>query len=152
MRLALTCRALAERELREQKGKWFPYLHAIRYSSADGLTSAVEYVTFWRIDRLHAQQQRWHLLEQLVNVFWFDNLMGIVATTTGYYDAASTLPQLHKMETFLEVIEEQRARHLSRHPELDVNAIFCEYDMQEIYGTWRDDHTSWMNAEKLRAY
>ena len=82
MRLALTCRTLAERELHEQKGPLFPYLHVIKYRSADGLTHAVEYVTFWRIDRLHAQQQRCHLLEQLVKEFWFDKLMVIMAMTT----------------------------------------------------------------------
>ena len=56
------------------------------------------------------------------------------------------------METVLEVIKEQRARHLSRHQEFDVNAIFTEDDMREIYNTWLNDHTSWMNGEKLREY
>ena len=92
------------------------------------------------------------LLAQPVNEFWFNKLKPIVATTTGYYDAAGTLPQLHKMETFLEVIENQRARHLLRHPELDINAIFSEHDMNGLHTTWLGDHKSWMNAEKLNKY
>ena len=54
MRLVLTCRTLAEGELQENNGKWFPYLRAIRYSSADGLTIAVEYVTLYPLLQANA--------------------------------------------------------------------------------------------------
>ena len=38
MRLALTCRRLAERQLDENSPAWFRHLHAIRYSSDNGFT------------------------------------------------------------------------------------------------------------------
>ena len=148
MRVALTCRTLAERELHEAHGLHV-MLHQIKYYCAHGLSDAVEYVTFWRVGRLHEHHQRWHLLNRLVNVFWFGKLMAMVATTTDCYDEASALPQLHKMETFLEVIENQRARHLLRHPELDINAVFSDDDMREIYNTWLNDHPRWINTKKL---
>ena len=64
------------------------------------------------------------LLEKIVQEFWFGKLAPIVATTRGCYEAAKALPLLEKMEAFLEVIQEQRARHLQRHPEMAADSIF----------------------------
>ena len=88
-----------------------------------------------------------------MNEFWINELNPrIVATRHGCYDAAITVPQLQKMETFLDITEDQRARHLGRHPQLDNNSVFSEEDMKDICNTWMNDHTSWMNKEKLREY
>jgi len=92
------------------------------------------------------------LLEKIAREFWFDKLARIVATTTGCYEAATALPLLEKMEAFLEVIQEQRARHLQRHPQMTADSIFSEADMKEIVAEWMGDYSSWMNTEKLREY
>ena len=84
--------------------------------------------------------------------FWFNKLARIVATSTGCYEAATALPRLEKMEAFLEIIQEQRALHLRRHPEMAADSVFSEAHMKEIHSTWMNDHHSWMKADKLREY
>ena len=56
----------------------------------------------------------------------------IVATSTGCYEAATAMPRLEKMEAFLEIIQEQRALHLRRHPEMAADSVFSEAHMKEI--------------------
>ena len=92
------------------------------------------------------------LLEKIAHEFWFNKLARIVATSTGCYEAATAMPRLEKMEAFLEIIQEQRALHLRRHPEMAADSVFGEPDMKEIHETWMKDYESWMNAAKLRAY
>ena len=65
---------------------------------------------------------------------------------------ATSLPAVEKLEAFLEIIQDQRARHLRRNPEMPANAIFSNHDIAEINKDWMNDYTSWMNTEKLRAY
>ena len=62
---------------------------------------------------------------------WFRKMNGVVPAATGYYDTASTLPQLHKLEALL-VIEDQRARQRRRRPDLKTNHIFSDDGMKEI--------------------
>ena len=76
----------------------------------------------------------------------------IVATSTGCYEAATAMPRLEKMEAFLEIIQEQRALHLRRHPEMAADSVLSEAHMKEIHSTWMNDHHSWMKADKLREY
>jgi len=85
-----------------------------------------------------------------VQEFWFGKLARIVATTTGCYEAATALPLLEKLEAFLEIIQEQRARHLQRHRKMATDSIFSEGDMTEIWQTWQDDYHDWMKKEKLQ--
>ena len=54
------------------------------------------------------------LLEKIAHEFIFDKVARIVAATHGCYEAAEPLPLLDKMEAFLQIIQEQRARHLQR--------------------------------------
>ena len=44
----------------------------------------------------------------------------------------ASLPDLEKLEAFLEMIEDRQARHLRHHPEMPVNAVFTKYDVQTI--------------------
>ena len=92
------------------------------------------------------------LLEKIAHEFWFDKLARIVATSTGCYEAATALPRLEKMEAFLEIIQDQRARHLQRHPEMAADSIFSEAGMKEIFEKWMGDYDNWMSAGSKRAY
>ena len=78
--------------------------------------------------------------------------MGVLSTAAGYYDAASTLPRLHKLESFIEIVRDQRARHLCRHQNLSVHRVFDEHDMKEIRNLWMNDHTSLMKEQRLEEY
>ena len=77
---------------------------------------------------------------------WHSKLMVVVPTATVFYGATSTLPRLHKLESFLDIIEDQRARRLFRHPNLSVQHIFDENAMTDIRDLWMRDHTRWMKA------
>ena len=92
------------------------------------------------------------VLEQIGTEFLFDKVANIVASSTGCYEVASVPCIVQKLESFLEIIEEQRSRHLSRHPALLSDAVFTHEDMLEIHRTWMEDHESWMNAETIGNY
>ena len=85
-----------------------------------------------------------------MQMFWFDKVARIVATTTGCYQAATALPSLEKMDAFLEVIQTQRALHLQRHPYMAADSIFSKDDMKEINETWINNYNTWMKAQTLR--
>ena len=89
------------------------------------------------------------LLKRITNDFWYNDLVGVVSTATGDYDAASTLPQLHTLEPFLDIIEDQRAPHLSRHPNLSVHHVFDEEEMKDMWNLWMSNHISWLRSRKL---
>ena len=92
------------------------------------------------------------VLEQIGTEFLFGKVANIVASSTGCYEVASVPCIVQKLESFLEIIEEQRSRHLGRHPSLLSDAVFTHEDMLEIHRTWMEDHESWMNAETIRKY
>ena len=92
------------------------------------------------------------LLDKIQREFWYGKLAGIVATANGCYQTAEPLPALQKLETFLQVTQQQRDRHLQRHQELDKYSVFTEDHMLEIFRTWRDDWRSWMNPETQHEY
>ncbi len=64
---------------------------------------------------------------------------------------ASPLPPLEKLESFLEIIEDQRARHLERNPRIPADAIFSDEDMQEIHKTWMEKG-DWMSVDTASKY
>jgi len=92
-----------------------------------------------------------NVLEQIWQQYLWDKPSRVLATATSCYDAAASLPDMEKLEAFLEIIEEQRAQHLSRHPEMPANAIFSRHDMQEIYKEWMDGG-NWMSCDKASEY
>ena len=54
----------------------------------------------------------------------FGKVANIVASANGCYEASTAPNILVKLEAFLQIIDEQRARRLSRHPELAADAVF----------------------------
>jgi len=64
---------------------------------------------------------------------------------------AASLPSLEKLDAFLEIIEDKRAWHLSRHPEMSPNAIVSDNGMQEINKKWMEEG-NWMNCYKDKEY
>jgi hypothetical protein len=92
------------------------------------------------------------LLEKIAKEFLYDKVSRIVVTTEGCYEAAASVNNLEKLEMYLQVIQGQREKHLRRHPDLAPDAVFNSWDMQEIYNTWMEDHTSWMNAKNIEVY
>ena len=92
------------------------------------------------------------VLEKLSKEYLFGKVGHIVSTSTGCYEAASALPVIEKLETFLEIIQEQRAHHLQRHPEVAADAVFTDADMQEIHKTWMDDYKNWMQPVTVAEY
>ena len=54
-----------------------------------------------------------------------------------------------QLEALLEIIDEQRARHLSRHPHLATVAVFDEKGMREIVNTWQHDYRTWMYSDDM---
>ena len=87
------------------------------------------------------------VLEQIGSQFLFGKVASIVASSTGCYELATVPCIVEKLEAFLEIVEEQRSRHLRRHPSLTSDAVFSHEDMQEIHRAWMEDHKSWMNSE-----
>ncbi|CAK0895404.1 unnamed protein product [Prorocentrum cordatum] len=92
------------------------------------------------------------VLEQIGTEFLFGKVANVVASSTGCYELATVPCIVDKLETFLEIVEEQRSRHLRRHPSLASDAVFSHEDMQEIHRAWMENHESWMNAETIRNY
>ena len=92
-----------------------------------------------------------NVLEKISQQYLWGKLSRVLATATGCYDVAASLPAVEKLEAFLDIIEDQRARHLQRHENMAADSIFSEADMQEIYGTWMKEG-SWMDWKKLQAY
>ena len=92
------------------------------------------------------------VLEQIGSQFLFGKVASIVASSTGCYELATVPCIVEKLEAFLEIVEEQRSRHLRRHPSLTSDAVFSHEDMQEIHRAWEEDHESWMNGETIRNY
>ena len=92
-----------------------------------------------------------NVLENISQQYMWGKLARILATTTGCWDMAMPLPAVEKLEAFLEIIEEQRARHLSRNPGMSANAIFSSHDMKEIHKNWMEEG-DWMSLDKAREY
>ena len=92
------------------------------------------------------------LLEKIVKEFLFDKVSRIVVTTDGCYEAAASGNNLDKLEVYLQVIEDQRAKHLQRRPDLAPDAVFTKWDMEEIHKTWLEDYRSWMNPKSIEDY
>ena len=92
------------------------------------------------------------LLEQIGSQFLFGKVANIVASTTGCYELATVPCIVQKLEAFLEIVEQQRSRHLRRHPSLTPDASFSDEDMQELHRLWMEDHENWMNEETLANY
>ena len=49
-------------------------------------------------------------------------------------------------------MEEQRSRHLRRHPSLTSGAVSSSEDMQGIHRARMEEHESWMHGETIRNY
>ena len=94
------------------------------------------------------------VLEQIGRQFLFDKVANIVASSTGCYELATGwLPCIvDKMEAFLEIVDNQRSKHLQRHPNLRFDAIFTCDHMKEVNRVWMEDHESWMNRDTLWNY
>ena len=92
------------------------------------------------------------VLEQIGTQFLFGKVAKIVASSTGCYDLASAPCIVEKLEAFLEIVAEQRSRHLRRHQSLTSDDVFSPEDMQKIHREWMEDHESWMNGETLNNY
>ena len=75
-----------------------------------------------------------------------------MASSTGCYELATVPCIVQKLEAFLEIVEEQRSRHLRRHPSLTSDAVFSREDMQEMHLAWMEDHENWMSGENTRHY
>ena len=92
------------------------------------------------------------LLEKIAKEYIWGHVANIVATATECYDEAAAPPVLAKLEAFLEIIQEQRARHLGLNPHLAEDAVFSTHDMEEITKRWQEDYRSWMKADTVKKY
>jgi hypothetical protein len=92
------------------------------------------------------------LLEKIAKDFLFGKLANIVATETGCYTSATALNVLTKLEAFLRIMSEQRARYLSRHPDVLAEAVFNKNQMETLHSEWMHDYHSWMNADTIELY
>jgi hypothetical protein len=92
------------------------------------------------------------LLEKIAKEFLYDKVSRMIVTPDGCYEAAASVNNLDKLEVYLQVIQDQRAKHLVRRPDLPPDAVFDSWDMEEIYKTWMDDYTSWMNPKNIEEY
>ena len=92
------------------------------------------------------------MLEKIGREFLFGKVANIIASEDGCYEAAITPHITEKLEYFLKIVEDQRAKHVRRTPGLDADAIFTSHDMEEIQKEWRKDYKSWMNPEKIKEY
>ena len=85
------------------------------------------------------------VLEKIRRAFLFGRLLTQTSPRT-------SLNITQKLEEFLRVVEEQRAKHLRRTPGLHSDAIFSNSDMKKIHSEWMNDYRSWMNAETVQEY
>ena len=92
------------------------------------------------------------LLEKIAKEFLYDKVSRVIVTPDGCYEAAASVNNLDKLEMYLQVIQDQREKHLRRCPALAPDAVFEKWDMEEIYKTWMEDYTSWMNAKNIKDY
>ncbi len=92
------------------------------------------------------------LLENIAKEYLFGKVANIVATARGCYEAATAPDVIEKLEALLEIIQEQRARHLRRHPHLATDRVFDGDHMHEIHKEWMHDDRTWMNADTVREY
>ena len=92
------------------------------------------------------------LLEKIAKEFLYDKVSRMIVTPDGCDEAAASVNNLDKLEVYLQVIQDQRAKHLVRRPDLPPDAVFDSWDMEEIYKTWMDDYTSWMNPKNIEEY
>ena len=72
-----------------------------------------------------------------------------MATPSGCYELAQSINVIAELEMFLQVVEDQRTKHLQRNPALKHDAVFTASDMQEINKCWVDDHETWLNQKTL---
>ena len=72
------------------------------------------------------------LLEKIAKEFLYDKVSRMIVTTDGCYEAAASVNNLDKLEVYLQVIQDQRAKHLRRRPDLTLDAVFTKWDMEEI--------------------
>ena len=70
-----------------------------------------------------------------------------MVSSTGMYEQAAVPCIADKLEVFLEIVEEQRTRHLRQHPELPLDAVFSDDHMTAIHNAWMEDTESWMKDE-----
>ena len=92
------------------------------------------------------------LLEKIAKEFLYDKVSRVIVTPDGCYEAAASVNNLDKLEMYLQVIQDQREKHLRRCPDLAPDAVFEKWDMEEIYKSWMEDYTSWMNAKNIKDY
>ena len=65
-------------------------------------------------------------------------------------EAAAAPSITQKLEEFLRVVEEQRAKNLRRTPGLPSDAIFTKSDMQKIHSEWMNDSRAGQPASARR--
>ena len=70
-----------------------------------------------------------------------------MATAACIDEVAAALPPMGKVASVLQTVAKQRALHLERHPDIDANAVFNSYDIQEIHNTWMEDGW-WVSTAK----
>ena len=92
------------------------------------------------------------LLEQIAKEFLYNKVGRMIVTNDGCYEAAASVNNLDKLEVYLQVIQDQRAKHLQRRPDLAPDAVFTKWDMEEIHKSWMEDYRSWMNPKSIEDY
>ena len=80
------------------------------------------------------------LLDNIAKEYLFGKVANIMATATGCYEAAMAPDFIEKLEALLEIIQEQRARHLRRHPHLATDTVFYGDTMNENHNEWMHDY------------
>ena len=61
-------------------------------------------------------------------------------------------PRHGKLEAMLQVVTDQRERHLRRHTDLPADTVFEKDGMEEIHKQWMQDYYSWMSPDKVREW
>ena len=57
-----------------------------------------------------------------------------------------------ELEAMLQIVADQRERHLRRHPDLPADTVFEDSDMKEVHKEWICDYYSWMTPYQVRKY
>ena len=68
------------------------------------------------------------LVKRISQEFLPNELSTVLSNSTGTYQAGASLAPVEKLEAFLTIVEEQRAQHLERHPDIDTMQVFSDAD------------------------
>ena len=92
------------------------------------------------------------LLGDLARFFLFNKLSDNGAATGDSRLLANSLTPSARLETFLQICEERRNRHLAKKKNrgdmMPQDLIFDAKDMTEIHNDWLEDFETWMHPDK----